>query len=129
MNIGDADRIVVTTFDAAAHPTSSSEFVVTLGEDRIGVWTPHCPPWADRLKLSQVVSVQAATKAGHALRSEPVFEGHAELVTSGVDVQAAEKLTRDKYGFAAQMANAVDWAWELGGQRTPHGVVVIHIVG
>ena len=129
MNLGDAERVVVTTFDAVGGSTTSSEFVVALDEDRIGLWTPHATPWVERLTLSDIVSVQAATTAGRALRSEPVFEGRAQLVTEGTDLAQAEQLTRDKYGVAAALADAVDRAWEMGGTRSPHGVVVIHIVG
>lgn len=129
MNLGDADRIVVTTFDAAGQGTSSAEFVVTLDEDTVGVWTPHSTPWVERLRLSPVVSVQAASGTGRLLRTEPVFEGRAELVTEGARVEAAGKATREKYGLAAGIVRAVDWAWEVGGQHTPDGVVVIHIVG
>lgn len=129
MNLGDADRVVVTTFDAAGQPTTSSEFVVPLGEDRIGLWTPHSTPWVERLKLSDVVAVQAANTAGRVLRTEPVLEGRAELVCEGVDLEQAHTLTRDKYGLAAAVVGAVDWAWEVGGTRTPPGVVVVHIVG
>lgn len=129
MNLGEADRLVVTTFDAAGQGTSSAEFVVALDEDTVGVWTPHSTPWVERLRLSPVVSVQAASGAGRALRTEPVLEGRARLVTEGADVQAAEKLTREKYGLAAGIVRAVDWAWEVGGQHSPDGVVIIHIVG
>lgn len=129
MNLGDAPRVIVTTFDAAAHPTKSAEFIVPLGEDRVAVWTPHSAPWAQRLSLSDVVSVQAASARGAALRAEPVLEGRAQLVTEGADYEAARTLTEAKYGLAAKVANAVDWAWEFGGARTPHGAVLIHVVG
>ncbi len=129
MNLGDADRVVLTTFDAAGTPSRSSEFVVSLGEDRIGCWTPHASPWVERLTLSPIVSVQAADRAGRALRSEPVLEGRAELLTEGPDLDQAHQLCKDKYGFAATLADVVDKAWEIGGTRTPHGVVVVHIVG
>ncbi len=129
MRLGDADRIVVTTFDAAGNPTPSAEFVVPLGEDTVGVWTPHSSPWVERLRLSPVVSVQAASTTGKALRTEPVFEGRAELHTEGADLETAASRTREKYGFAAGIVRAVDWAWEIGGKRTPDGLVVIHIVG
>lgn len=129
MNLGDADRVVITTFDASGTPTRSSEFVVGLGEDRVGLWTPHAVGWDERLKLSPVVSVQAASASGKALRTEPVLEGRAELVSEGTDFEAGQKLTHDKYGFAAGLATFVDRAWELGGARTPSGVVVVHIVG
>ena len=75
------------------------------------------------------MSVQAASSSGAALRAEPVLEGRAHLVTDGADFEAARTLTEAKYGLAAKVANAVDWAWEIGGSRTPHGVVVIHVVG
>lgn len=129
MNLGDADRVVVTTFDASGTPTRSSDFVVPLADDRIAVWTPYPTRWQERLALSEVVSVQAASSLGRPLRSEPVLEGRAEILTSGPDFEAGEHLTREKYGLAVTMADAVDWAWELGGTRTPHAVVVIHVVG
>lgn len=129
MRLSDAERVIISTFDATGTATSSAEFVVTLGEDRIGAWTPHSSPWVERLALSSVVSVQAADRAGRPLRPEPVFEGRAELVSEGADLETADRLTRDKYGFAATLADVVDKAWEIGGTRTPHGVVVVHIVG
>lgn len=129
MSLGDAERICVTTFDASGQSVTSSEFVVPLGEDTVAVWTPHSTPWAERLKLSPIVSVQAASGNGRALRTEPVLEGRAEVRTEGSELDTAAQLTRDKYGLAAGVVRAVDWAWEVGGQRSPDGVVVIHIVG
>lgn len=129
MTLGDAERICVTTYDAAGVPTKSSEFVVPLGDDRVGIWTPHSSPWVDRLSLSQVVSVQAANGVGKALRTEPVFEGRAELVHEGDDFALCRTRTQEKYGFRAKLTDAVDWAWEIGGKRTPAGVIVIHVVG
>ncbi len=129
MRLSDADRVVVTTFDAAGNGTPSAEFVVALDEDTVGLWTPHSSPWVERLALSNVVSVQAASTAGKALRTEPVFEGRAELVTEGPRLDTAAQATRTKYGLAAGLVRAVDWAWEVGGTRSPDGVVVIHIVG
>lgn len=129
MSLGDADRICVTTFAADGTPTTSAEFVVTLDEDTVGIWTPHSTPWVDRLAHSPVVSVQAASTSGRALRTEPVFEGRAHLATDDERVRAAEELTRTKYGLAAGLAKAVDRAWEVGGTRSPDGVVVVHVVG
>lgn len=129
MSLGAAARIVVTTFDPEGQGTSSAEFVVPLGEDTVGIWTPHSTPWVSRLAHSAVVSIQAASATGRALRTEPVFEGRAHLVTDETPVKDAEKVTREKYGFAAGLAKVVDRAWEVGGQRSPDGVVIIHIVG
>ena len=128
MSLGDAERVVVSTVDASGVATSSAEFCVPLGEHRIALWTPHATPWVERLKHSPVVSVQAASASGRALRAEPVFEGRAELVTDGPEFEAVHDLTSEKYGFAVQLADAVDWAWELGGPKTPHGVVVVNLV-
>ncbi|MFP5417121.1 MAG: hypothetical protein ACLGHZ_09690 [Actinomycetes bacterium] len=121
--------MVVTTFDASGTATTSSEFCVPLGEGRVGLWTPHATPWRERLRDSAVVSVQAASASGRVVHTEPVFEGRAELVSEGPDFEAARALTHDKYGFAAQLADAVDWAWELGAQKSPAGVVVVSVVG
>ena len=129
MSLGDADRICVTTFAEDGTATTSSEFVVRLGEDTVGVWTPHSTPWVDRLAHSHVVSVQAASGSGKALRTEPVFEGRANLVTEGDQLAEAAASTRAKYGLAAGITRAVDWAWEVTGTKSPDGLVVIHIVG
>ena len=91
MSLGDADRICVTTFAADGTATTSSEYVVRLGEDTVGIWTPHSTPWVDRLGHSHVVSVQAASGSGKALRTEPVFEGRAELVTEGDQLAEAPR--------------------------------------
>lgn len=128
MSLGDAERVLVSTFDEGGVVTRTAEFCVPLGENRIGLWTPHATPWVERLRNSSVVSVQAASASGRAVRTEPVFEGRAELVTEGEDFETARTLTRDKYGFAAQLTEAVDWAWELGAGRSPHGVVVVHVL-
>lgn len=129
MRVADADRLVVTTFDAAGKGTATSEFVVGLAENTVAVWTPHSTPWIERLAASDVVSVQAADRSGRPLREEPVFEGTAELVIAGADMQAAAVATKAKYGFAATLATAVDRAWELGGPSSPDGAVVIRLVG
>ena len=65
MSLGDADRICVTTFAEDGTATTSSEHVVRLGEDTVGIWTPHSTPWVDRLGHSHVVSVQAASGSGN----------------------------------------------------------------
>lgn len=129
MSLGDAERLCVTTFGADGTSTTSAEYVVQLDDDTVGLWTPHSTPWVDRLAHSAVVSVQAANALGRALRTEPVFEGRAQLRSEGDDLTRAAALTQQKYGLAAGITRAVDWAWEVGGQRSPDGVVIIHIVG
>ena len=63
------------------------------------------------------------------LKESPVFEGRAELVTEGDQLAEAATATRAKYGLAAGITRAVDWAWEVAGTKSPDGLVVIHIVG
>lgn len=129
MILGDAPRLLITTYDAAGTPTTSAEFVVPVAEDTVAAWTPHTGHWVERLRLTPVVSVQAAGRGGRPLRDQPVLEGRAELFTSGTEVAAAESRVKEKYGFAAAVANAVDKAWELGGTQTEHCAVVIRIIG
>ena len=129
MKVSDAARIKVTTFDAAGMENSSDEWVVEVDPDTVGFWTPHVAPWVERLRLTDVVTVQAASRSGRGLREEPVLEGRAVVVTEGVQLDAVRALTRDKYGLSATITDLVDRAWELGGKRTPEGAVVIHIVG
>ncbi|RXW31870.1 hypothetical protein [Propioniciclava flava] len=129
MRLADADRVNVTTFDAAGQGTTSTNFVVGMDEDRIGLWTTESGPWTQRLSLSAVVSLHAATPSGKDLREEPVLEGKAVLVTEGEEYEAVRAATEAKYGLAMKVAQVADWAWELGGKGTPDGVVVISIVG
>lgn len=128
MNIGEADRVLVTTWDAEGTPTSSAQFVVSLDDDRVGLWMPDAVSWVDRLAHSDVVSVQAATSTGRPLRDEPVLEGRAVLVHEGSDFDTARALTHDKYGLTASVADVVDWVRELGGPKTPPGVIIVRIV-
>ena len=83
MRLGDAERVNVTTFDAAGEGTTSTNFVVHMAEDKVGLWTTESGPWTQRLALSDVVSLHAATSSGKVLREEPVLEGRARLVTEG----------------------------------------------
>lgn len=130
MKLSDADRIVVTTFDAAGAQTVSSEWVVEVDHDTVGFWTPHAAPWAERFALTDVVTPQAAGRGGKALREEPVLEGRGHLVAENAPEFAAVKSAiHAKYGAGATLAGLVDKAWELGGTASPEGVVVLHIVG
>ena len=129
MRLGDAPRVVVTTFDAAGQGTTSTNFIVAMDEDRVWLWTTETGPWTERLALSAVVSLHAATASGKPLREEPVIEGRARLITSGAEYETVEEATLAKYGLAMKVARAADWAWELGGKGTPNGAVVVDIVG
>lgn len=129
MKISDAPRIVLTTFDAAGAPSASHEWVVEVGNDTVGFWTPHVTPWLERLRLTDVVTLQAASRSGRGLREEPVLEGRAVIVTDGDQLDAVRTLTRTKYGAAATLTGLVDRAWELGGARSAEGAIVIHVVG
>ncbi len=129
MRLGDADRVNITTFDAAGEGTTSTNFVVGMDGDRVGLWTTESGPWAQRLELSEVVSLHAATSSGKVLREEPVLEGRARLVLEGEEFDAVRAATQAKYGVAMKMAEVADWAWELGKKATPDGVVVVTIVG
>ena len=129
MRLADAQRIQLTTFDATGTPTVSHEWVVDLGADRVGFWTPHATPWQLRLSLTPVVSVQAADGRGRPLREQPVFEGRAELVLDGPELDAARARTKAKYGVGTKLAEAVDKAWELGGTVSPECAVIVHVVG
>ncbi len=129
MRLGDADRVNITTFDAAGEGTTSTNFVVGMDGDRVGLWTTESGPWAQRLELSEVVSLHAATSSGKVLREEPVLEGRARLVLEGEEFDAVRAATQAKYGVAMKMAEVAAWAWELGKKGTPDGVVVVTIVG
>lgn len=121
--------MVVTTFAEGGLRTVTDEFVVPLGDDRVAVWTHDADRWRERLARSAVVSVQAADAHGRPVRTQPVLEGRAELVTEGDRLDVVRELTERKYGAAAALARAVDWAWELGARRSPSGAVVIDVVG
>ncbi|QIK71375.1 hypothetical protein G7070_02590 [Propioniciclava coleopterorum] len=129
MRLGDADRVNVTTFDAAGEGTTSTNFVVHMAQDKVGLWTTESGPWTERLALSSVVSLHAANASGRVLREEPVLEGRALLVTEGEDYDSVKAATREKYGVSMKVAEVADWAWELGKKGTPDGVVVVSIVG
>ncbi len=129
MRLGDAERVNVTTFDAAGEGTTSTNFVVHMAEDKVGLWTTESGPWTQRLALSDVVSLHAATSSGKVLREEPVLEGRARLVTEGEEFDAVKAATKEKYGLAMKVAEVTDWAWELGGKGTPDAVIVVGIIG
>lgn len=129
MRVGDAERVLITTFDAAGDGTTSTNFVVEVAEDTVGVWSTESGPWTERLALSQVVSVQAATSSGRALREEPVLEGRARMVTEGEEFDRVKNATAAKYGLAMKLAEVTDWAWELGGKGTPDAVIIVSVVG
>lgn len=127
--LGEARRIQVTTFAADGTPQASVEWVVSVSDTRIGFWTPDVTGFEVRIANSPVVSVHQCDRFGHIDRSQPLFEGRAQIVTEGEIHDEVKKRTKDKYAVGAFVANVVDKVKELSGDKTPEGVVVINIVG
>ncbi len=129
MGVADHKRICVTTFAADGTAQASTEWVVALGDTRIGIWLPDAAAWAARLAASSsVVTVQACSVTGTVDRTEPVLEGRAELLADGPVYDEVQAATQAKYGLGASVKGLLDTVKEWGG-KTPEGAVVINIVG
>ncbi len=129
MTIRDASRIQVTTFGSDDPAQVTVEWVVSVSDTRIGFWTPNTTTWTTRLAASPVVTVRQCNAFGKVDREEPLFEGRAEVVTEGELFTEVRQDTRGKYALGAAVAGLIDKVSELGGEKTPEGVVIINIVG
>lgn len=129
MAIADERHMRVSTFGASGEPEASTEWVVVLGDSRIGFWTPDATAWTARLAASPVVTVQACGATGTVKREHPLLEGRAELVREGPTFDEVKAAIQAKYALGATAAGLVDKVRELGGTTTPELAVVINIVG
>lgn len=127
--LGEAKRIHVTSFGAEGSIDESSEWVVGVSDTRVGFWTPDVTEWQTRIAHSPVVSLQQCDGRGKPDREQPLFEGRVEILTEGDLCAEVTKRTKEKYGFGTFVAGVVDRVKEIGGDKTPEGVVLVNIVG
>ena len=126
MGLSEAEHVVVTTFNP---DRKSVERIVQLSDGRIGFWTADAGTMAERFTGEQTVIVRICDRGGNVDFEQPLFEGRAEFVATGVDFDAVKTAVAAKHGRAMKVESTVDRAKELFGAKTPEGVVVIDIVG
>ncbi|QGF23395.1 hypothetical protein [Raineyella fluvialis] len=126
--VAEAAHILVTSYPPEDEPVSSVERVVQLADLRLAYWLPNAIEARERFAGGPVVSVRPCSRGGKPELAAPLLEGRVEVVTEGPLFDETKAAIKAKYGLGVAMAEAVDRARRLFGDRTPEAVVVVDIV-
>jgi PPOX class probable F420-dependent enzyme len=123
MTISDEKYVTTTTFRKSGTPVPTPTWIVALDGGRVGFWTSSASGKYKRLRGNSRIALQPSDARGRVKAGSRSAEGTVELVTSGADFDAIQRLVRAKYGVMVPVSRFFNTLGHLGKGKFPYGDV------
>jgi hypothetical protein len=127
MSLSDEKYVSATTYRKTGVPVSTATWIVPLEGGRYGFWTSSRSGKYKRLRNNPAIMVQPSDARGRVKSGSVPVAGTAELVTSGADFDAIQRLVRAKYGVQVPISMFFNTLGHIGKGRFPYGDVGVVI--
>jgi PPOX class probable F420-dependent enzyme len=127
MTLAEEKYVSATTYRRSGDAVATATWIVPLEGGRYGFWTSSRSGKYKRLRNNPAITVQPSDARGRVKSGSSPVPGTAELVTSGTDFDAIQRLVRAKYGVQVPISKFFNTLGHLGKGKFPYGDIGVVI--
>jgi PPOX class probable F420-dependent enzyme len=127
MTLGEEKYVSATTYRRSGDAVATVTWIVALDGGRFGFWTSSGSGKYKRLRNNPAITVQPSDARGRVKGGSSPVAGTAQVVTSGADFDAIQRLVRAKYGVQVPITRFLNAVAHIGKGKFPYGDVGVII--